>query len=99
MQTEITGTATATAEPPSRLMTTDAFCKSYSMSLSKAYNLMRSGKIQSVIIGRQRLIVRASVEELITASKYTPMAKPPQNHPPKRTKKANPVEEVSAAQL
>ena len=43
----------------------DAAAKAYGLSRTTLYKLLREGRLQSVLVGRRRLILRDSLEALL----------------------------------
>jgi predicted DNA-binding transcriptional regulator AlpA len=53
---------------PVRALQVNDFCQSYGICRSKAYMLMREGKLPSVVVGGRRLIPVDAAEKLIAVA-------------------------------
>ncbi|PNE10600.1 MAG: hypothetical protein CR217_13410 [Beijerinckiaceae bacterium] len=58
-------------------------CRAIRLGKSSVYDLINSGKLQTVVIGRRRLVLRRSVDALLNQAPtpYSPMRKSPASTP------------------
>lgn len=47
------------------LLTINAYCAEYACGRTKTYELLNSGALESTRVGRKRLIIRASADDLV----------------------------------
>lgn len=62
-----------TAPVTRRAMSINEFCRDYSMSRTAAYDLIRAGKLPSVMVGAKRIIRVDDAEAWLASLPYGPL--------------------------
>ena len=70
--------------PDTSTTTVRDFCRSSGLGITTVYKMLSDGRLQSVAIGKRRLIILASWQRLLQQQICTPAEKPA-GHTPRRS--------------